>query len=729
MRTRIAMIAVVVAAASAAVAAGGVKPLDPNAQDPLHHQIMRATQGERPAPAIAAAEEAVLAEVDAKLSSIETEVARLRAMGESGRARAETLDRRLAVLRDRREGKAIVNDAKPELHVVGVYEGAPAPGAEALPPAQRRRQRPGPQSAVVEVQATGRPIVLAICASERVHWVVRMAKDANVQKVFVGGYHEQDVEGIPDGIPLEKHTYDGKSAHYFSAYGKESDGYFEAIERLRTLTDLNPSTFQGSYTASKDPFIVGPGSKSWMAQRMGSDLESTYREAIAYSLAQQRESLKDLRFKAVRFAPPAPGRLIGGAPGVQVRVGGGTSAAFADFSVAGPIEGTEVPLPGRVNGATFDPIDGMVYSLEMHGVFQIDPVNKRPISLKPNDPALPEVSWPSGLAFDTKRRRLVLSTHGGSGYLYAYDPVAQKWSGLVDLENVDIHSLVYSPAHDCFYALLMQMGDRGAPTRIVRYMPEGDADQLIETPRPLMYESFTPDRVPQLVAVGELLALIPPSPATDRRLMARGPVPAGPVPREKIYLIDPKTGDVKYSGAMEAQPAAGPVKLTDAEIAAAWDELSAEEPADVERAGARLAAAGESTVSFLRGKLTNNDKPADPQRVKGWIAELDAEDFARRDAATRELRRLGREVEPALRDALKAGASAEATVRIEGLLHHLAADLENGQPHDRDGRAIQLLGRIGSPAAIELLAELAAGPDGAPRTDQARQGIQEFARE
>src|SRR5688572_2631151 len=477
MLTRIAMIAVVVAAASVAVAAVGVKPLDPNAPEPLHQQIMRATQGERPAPAVAAAadEEALLAEVDAKLSAIESEVARLRAMGEAGRARADALDRRLAVLRDRRAGKAIVNDAKPELHVVGVYEGAPAASDEALPPAQRRRQRPGPASAVVEVQSTGRPIILAICSYNPVSWDVRIAKDGNVQKVFVGGYHEQHVTGIPDAVPIEKHTYDGKSPQFFYAYGKESDGYVQAIERLRTLTDLHPSTFQGSYRASQNPYIVGPGSKSWVAQRMGADLESTDREAIAYSLAQQRETLKDLRFKAVRFAVPAPGRLIGGAPGVQVRVGGGTSAAFADFSVAGPIEGTEVPLPGRVNGATFDPTDGMVYSLEMHGVFQIDPANGRPTTLKPNDPALPEVSWPSGLTFDTKRRRLVLSTHGGSGYLYAYDPAAQKWSGLVDLENVDIHSLVYSPAHDCFYALLMHMGGRGGPTRIVRYTPEGDA--------------------------------------------------------------------------------------------------------------------------------------------------------------------------------------------------------------------------------------------------------------
>src|SRR5688572_9115875 len=114
MLTRVAMIAVVLAAASiTAVTAGGVKPLDPNAEEPLHQQISRATQRPRPAatttttttnPAGAAeaaatataaeAEQALLAEVDRKLGAIEAEVARLRALGESARPHADALDRR-----------------------------------------------------------------------------------------------------------------------------------------------------------------------------------------------------------------------------------------------------------------------------------------------------------------------------------------------------------------------------------------------------------------------------------------------------------------------------------------------------------------------------------------------------------------------------------------------------------------------------------------------------------
>src|SRR5688500_3669133 len=71
MPTRITKMAVVVAAAGFAVAAGGVKPPDPNAQEPLHQHTIRVMQSRCPAPAAAAAhEEALLSEVDPKLSAI-----------------------------------------------------------------------------------------------------------------------------------------------------------------------------------------------------------------------------------------------------------------------------------------------------------------------------------------------------------------------------------------------------------------------------------------------------------------------------------------------------------------------------------------------------------------------------------------------------------------------------------------------------------------------------------
>ena len=41
--------------------------------------------------------------------------------------------------------------------------------------------------------------------------------------------------------------------------------------------------------------------------------------------------------------------------------GGGAAAWLADFTPRGPIEGTEVPLPGRVNGAVIDPTDNTLY--------------------------------------------------------------------------------------------------------------------------------------------------------------------------------------------------------------------------------------------------------------------------------------------------------------------------------------------------------------------------------
>ncbi|MGB7160220.1 MAG: hypothetical protein WBD40_19285, partial [Tepidisphaeraceae bacterium] len=486
------MIAAALVAAS--VAQGGVRALDPNASEPLSVQISRPDERATTGPAL---KQTLDAEVDAKITVVEREVARLTALGEPPKARADALTQRLGDIRNRRANRAVVKDDQPELHVVGLYEGAQADGAAKLPPAQRRRQLPGRGTAVVEVQATGRPIVLSLSAYEGVNWELRVAPDANIKRIVIGGYHKQEVVGAPKDVPADTFIFEaGAGEQYFFTYGPVSDSHAQAVTRLRAITGLEISTVQGIYRYPGRPFVVGPGNPEWVAQRLLSDLTPLYREARAFELAKQREAIGDVRFTAVRH-PAAPFRGPGAPP-----------PTLAEFTPRGPIEGTDRPLPPRATMATIDPADSTLYAIEMHEVARVDPKTQRAARLAIDNADLPRMSWPSGAAFDTKRRRLVVCSYGGSGFLYAYDPVAGKWSGLLDLENVDITSLVYSPAHDCFYALLRHFGEGGG-TRLVRYTPEGDADQVIETSRPIMGEVRGPTGFPQLVAVGELLACLP----------------------------------------------------------------------------------------------------------------------------------------------------------------------------------------------------------------------------
>jgi hypothetical protein len=61
----------------------------------------------------------------------------------------------------------------------------------------------------------------------------------------------------------------------------------------------------------------------------------------------------------------------------------------------------------------------------------------------------------------------------------------------------------------------------------------------------------------------------------------------------------------------------------------------------------------------------------DRQKAEKWVAELDADSFEIREAATRELERLGALVKPLLRESLKTSPTPEVRRRIDGLLSKL----------------------------------------------------------
>lgn len=687
-----------------------VQPIDPASTQPLYQQINTPVAR----PTTAESRKAIQSEIDRKLAAIEREVARLRAIGEPARARADAMQQRLRDVRASQDPTRVAAGGLPELHVVGIQQGKPSG------PVGRRGQRPwGPGVAVVEVQDTGGPIILAVCAYERVKWDVRLADGAKVQKVLVGGYHAQQLSGIPEGVPVEKHFHeaDRRSATFFFTFGPASGNHDEALQRLRTLTKLEVCTFQGASTAKDEPFVIGPGNPEWVAQRMLKDLDPLYYEAFAFELARQRESLAGLRFRAIHFTPR---------PGQPAGFPGNLLPRLMDFTPRGPIEGTEHELPDQALAVAIDPADSTMYVAAQSGVLRVDPKANRPTAM-PVDQDLPRMTWPRAVAFDTKRRRLLVATYG-TGYLYAYDVAQQKWSVLADLENVALTALAYSAAHDCLYGL----SGRGAGPMLIRYTADGEADQFIRIPQPIPHNRMMdPSQAgAQLIGVGDqLLVLTSPVDMQMRmraQMAARAGAPAPPEPRAKCFLIDPRTGGATYAGPIETH-AGGAVKLTNDDLAATWRALmspSSSQP-EVSRAMSRLASAGDQTVEFVRANL-GPVAPPDPARVREWIAQLDRDDFAARDEATAELRRLGRSVEPQLRAALN-GASPESAMRVNALLADL--DAPAGVKASSDDLAAQLLARIGTPTAIETLSTWAAGPDGAPITVAAKRTLQEFARE
>jgi hypothetical protein len=141
-------------------------------------------------------------------------------------------------------------------------------------------------------------------------------------------------------------------------------------------------------------------------------------------------------------------------------------------------------------------------------------------------------------------------------------------------------------------------------------------------------------------------------------------------------------------------------------------------------AAATLAATGEQTVRWLRGRLA----PAaalDAKRIGQLIAELGHERFAVREKAMRDLEGLGEPAAAALREALKGSLPLEVKRRAEQII----GKINRRVPEElRTLRAVDVLEQIGTAEAREILRTLAGGAAEARLTQEARASLRRLER-
>jgi RNA polymerase sigma factor (sigma-70 family) len=159
---------------------------------------------------------------------------------------------------------------------------------------------------------------------------------------------------------------------------------------------------------------------------------------------------------------------------------------------------------------------------------------------------------------------------------------------------------------------------------------------------------------------------------------------------------------------------AGKTRLSETELARAWDDLAGT-ASDAYRAIRTLSAAPEQSIPFLK-KLLAPVTIADPQRMVQLLADLSSNRFTARENAARALAKMGEGAQPGLRAGLNAESSLEARQRIERLLQSLEKTTL------REARAVEALERMavqGSPTAHQLLQVLAEGAPDARLTREA----------
>lgn len=150
-----------------------------------------------------------------------------------------------------------------------------------------------------------------------------------------------------------------------------------------------------------------------------------------------------------------------------------------------------------------------------------------------------------------------------------------------------------------------------------------------------------------------------------------------------------------------------------------WKDLARGESARAYEAMARLLANPERSVPFLKKCLLV--PPADADRVRRLIADMDSDMFATREAASGELTRLGRSAAPGLRDALAGKPSLELRLRARRLLG--AIEGEEDSLSLAYTRGIQVLENIGTKDTREMLKILAGGGEGPHAAGEARAAL------
>jgi RNA polymerase sigma factor (sigma-70 family) len=187
-------------------------------------------------------------------------------------------------------------------------------------------------------------------------------------------------------------------------------------------------------------------------------------------------------------------------------------------------------------------------------------------------------------------------------------------------------------------------------------------------------------------------------------------------------------GAVIWDLTRDDKPLPKDLKLTAKELDGLWTDLASDDGGNVYGAARLLRADPARAVPFLQERLKPQpDGPAE-KKLKQLIADLDDDEFDKREAATKELEKLGKEAMPALRTALAARPSADVKARLERLLKPLgSADPALTTEQMRQVRAVRVLEQAGTPEAKKLLEALTMDAPGWWVAREAREALRRLS--
>ena len=387
------------------------------------------------------------------------------------------------------------DDKDRELHIVGIYEGfTKSDGKLHGGKAQLRVIRPGKQ------------VTLVLVTYSPVTWEVVVNKDTKLEKVILGGYGRAAAKGLPEKVEVvEAFRGSKKPTLPFYAYKTVDSSFPALVDAIDTTMGRKIASFTGLYRAEADVLIEVDA------------VQDDERLSVDFPKPVSIPKLAKLTFHAHHFIPGAHLHEV--------------KRSFGEFTLAGSKADTLKPLPDRVSRIAYDPASKKSYGISDHRLALID-MEKQKVAKIDTGLAVPEISWPADVAFDTKRDRVMLVTHGGGGHLYSYYPKTDKWEVLAEKPA---QVIAYHPKDDVLYGLKTTYG-KGTELQQINAKGAVVTSTILDGEfLPGIFGSGHGSAGLQLIAADDKLVLMV-SP-TDR-FGGEGPAPKWYF----MYVIDPKIG-------------------------------------------------------------------------------------------------------------------------------------------------------------------------------------------
>ncbi len=140
--------------------------------------------------------------------------------------------------------------AKFQVHAIGAYRG----GGTA---ARQLTSKGTTKGTKVLIGRTQEPLLLVLTAYDPVLWEVELHDGARLAGIFLSGYHQQEVEGVPDAIVKFRSSSEDSGQgcqQYFYAFSQGAD-----LDRLNTFVHQISGQSIGSFDPQKNPRQVVVG--------------------------------------------------------------------------------------------------------------------------------------------------------------------------------------------------------------------------------------------------------------------------------------------------------------------------------------------------------------------------------------------------------------------------------------------------------------------------------------